>query len=171
MSDNMKLVLFSVFDENHSWYLEQNIKRFCSDAAHVDTQDLQFYASNVMHSEYSARASLQSPKAPTDTCSSLPQGRCRGYAAAQQPWGEFVLEMFHPCPLPAINGFVFDNLQTKLCLNDVVYWYVLSVGAQTDFLSIFFSGNTFKHNMVFEDVLTLFPFSGETVIMSLEKPG
>ncbi|XP_071298743.1 coagulation factor VIII isoform X2 [Agelaius tricolor] len=120
MSDNMKLVLFSVFDENHSWYLEENIKRFCSDAAHVDTQDPQFYASNVMHT---------------------------------------------------INGFVFDNLQTKLCLNDVVYWYVLSVGAQTDFLSIFFSGNTFKRNMVFEDVLTLFPFSGETVVMSLEKPG
>ncbi|XP_063273022.1 coagulation factor VIII [Prinia subflava] len=120
MSDNMKLVLFSVFDENHSWYLEENIKRFCSDAAHVDTQDPQFYASNVMHT---------------------------------------------------INGFVFDNLQTKLCLNDVVYWYVLSVGAQTDFLSIFFSGNTFKRNMVFEDVLTLFPFSGDTVIMSLEKPG
>ncbi|NXR92960.1 FA8 factor, partial [Hypocryptadius cinnamomeus] len=49
MSDNMKLVLFSVFDENLSWYLEENIKRFCSDAAHVDTQDPQFYASNVMH--------------------------------------------------------------------------------------------------------------------------
>ncbi|XP_066058472.1 coagulation factor VIII [Chamaea fasciata] len=120
MSDNMKLVLFSVFDENHSWYLAENIKRFCSDAAHVDTQDPQFYASNVMHT---------------------------------------------------INGFAFDNLQTKLCLNDVVYWYVLSVGAQTDFLSIFFSGNTFKRNMVFEDVLTLFPFSGDTVIMGLEKPG
>ncbi|XP_027581330.2 coagulation factor VIII [Pipra filicauda] len=120
MSDNTRLVLFSVFDENHSWYLEENIRRFCSDPAHVDTQDPQFYASNVMHT---------------------------------------------------INGFVFDNLQPKLCLHDVVYWYVLSVGAQTDFLSIFFSGNTFKRNMVFEDVLTLFPFSGETVFMSLEKPG
>ncbi|XP_037264217.1 coagulation factor VIII isoform X1 [Falco rusticolus] len=120
MSDNMRLVLFSVFDENRSWYLEENIRRFCTDAAHVDTQDPQFYASNVMHT---------------------------------------------------INGFVFDNLQTNLCLHEVVYWYVLSVGAQTDFLSIFFSGNTFKRNMVFEDVLTLFPFSGETVFMSLEKPG
>ncbi|XP_054071569.1 coagulation factor VIII isoform X1 [Rissa tridactyla] len=120
MSDNARFVLFSVFDENRSWYLEENIKRFCTDAAHVDTQDPQFYASNVMHT---------------------------------------------------INGFVFDNLQPKLCLHEVVYWYVLSVGAQTDFLSIFFSGNTFKRNMVFEDVLTLFPFSGETVFMSLEKPG
>ncbi|XP_029853205.1 coagulation factor VIII isoform X2 [Aquila chrysaetos chrysaetos] len=120
MSDNMRLVLFSVFDENRSWYLEENIRRFCTDAAHVDTQDPQFYASNVMHT---------------------------------------------------INGYAFDNLQPKLCLHEVVYWYVLSVGAQTDFLSIFFSGNTFKRNMVFEDVLTLFPFSGETVFMSLEKPG
>ncbi|KAM8998001.1 coagulation factor VIII isoform 2-T2 [Ara ararauna] len=120
MSDRTRLVLFSVFDENRSWYLEENIRRFCTDAAHVDVQDPQFYASNVMHT---------------------------------------------------INGFVFDNLELKLCLHEVVYWYVLSVGAQADFLSIFFSGNTFKRNMVFEDVLTLFPFSGETVFMSLEKPG
>uniref|UniRef100_A0A672VA43 Coagulation factor VIII n=1 Tax=Strigops habroptila TaxID=2489341 RepID=A0A672VA43_STRHB len=111
MSDGTRFVLFSVFDENRSWYLEENIRRFCTDAAHVDIQDPQFYASNVMHT---------------------------------------------------INGFVFDNLELKLCLHEVVYWYVLSVGAQTDFLSIFFSGNTFKRNMVFEDVLTLFPFSGET---------
>ncbi|NXG18245.1 FA8 factor, partial [Grallaria varia] len=47
--DNTGLVLFSVFDENLSWYLEENIRRFCSDPAHVDTQDPQFYASNVMH--------------------------------------------------------------------------------------------------------------------------
>ncbi|XP_030304661.1 coagulation factor VIII isoform X1 [Calypte anna] len=120
MSDKTRLVLFSVFDENRSWYLEENIRRFCTDAAHVDTQDPYFYASNMMHT---------------------------------------------------INGFVFDNLQPKLCLHEVVYWYVLSVGAQTEFLSIFFSGNTFKRNTVFEDVLTLFPFSGETVFMSLEKPG
>ncbi|KAM6300260.1 coagulation factor VIII [Aegotheles albertisi] len=120
MSDKTRVVLFSVFDENRSWYLEENIRRFCTDAAHVDTQDPHFYASNMMHT---------------------------------------------------INGLVFDNLQPQLCLHEVVYWYVLSVGAQTDFLSIFFSGNTFKRNMVFEDVLTLFPFSGETVFMSLEKPG
>lgn len=171
MSDNTRFVLFSVFDENRSWYLEENIKRFCTDAAHVDTQDPQFYASNVMHSECLARGSLQTvphvlPAAPAGIGSSLPQGTCSAATGESGPD-----EMFHPCSLPAINGFVFDNLQPKLCLHEVVYWYVLSVGAQTDFLSIFFSGNTFKRNMVFEDVLTLFPFSGETVFMSLEKPG
>ncbi|XP_077681671.1 coagulation factor VIII [Eretmochelys imbricata] len=120
MSDETRFVLFSVFDENHSWYLAENIQRFCTDAAMVNPQDPEFYASNVMHS---------------------------------------------------INGYVFDNLHLKLCLHQVVYWYVLSVGAQTDFLSVFFSGNTFRHNMVFKDTLTLFPLSGETVFMSMEKPG
>ncbi|NXN44976.1 FA8 factor, partial [Rhinoptilus africanus] len=47
--DNTRFVLFSVFDENRSWYLEENIRRFCTDADHVDTQDPQFYASNMMH--------------------------------------------------------------------------------------------------------------------------
>lgn len=84
---------------------------------------------------------------------------------------QVLMKCLTPCSLPAVNGFVFDNLKLNVCLHEVVYWYVLSVGAQTDFLSVFFSGNTFKRNAVFEDVLTLFPFSGETVFMSVEKPG
>ncbi|XP_061454964.1 coagulation factor VIII isoform X2 [Rhineura floridana] len=120
MSDEAKFVLFSVFDENRSWYLEENIKQFCADAANVNLKDPEFYASNVMYS---------------------------------------------------INGYVFDHLHLKLCQNQVVYWYILSVGNQTEILSVFFSGNTFKHNTVFEEILTLFPLSGETVFMSMENPG
>nr|XP_021524500.1 coagulation factor VIII [Aotus nancymaae] len=71
----------------------------------------------------------------------------------------------------SINGYVFDSLQLSVCLHEVAYWYILSVGAQTDFLSVFFSGYTFKHKMVYEDTLTLFPFSGETVFMAMENPG
>nr|XP_033801541.1 coagulation factor VIII isoform X2 [Geotrypetes seraphini] len=119
MSDKERFMLFSVFDENLSWYLEENIKRFCWDPDSVDPKDPEFYTSNVMHS---------------------------------------------------VNGYV-DNLNLNLCLNEVAYWYVLSVGAQTDFLSIFFMGNTFKHNMAYEDTVTLFPFSGDTVFMVMEKPG
>uniref|UniRef100_H9G4B4 Coagulation factor VIII n=1 Tax=Anolis carolinensis TaxID=28377 RepID=H9G4B4_ANOCA len=120
MSDEARFVLFSVFDENRSWYLAENINRSCSDAANVNPRDPNFYASNVMHS---------------------------------------------------INGYIFNNLEIRLCRNEVVYWYILSVGAQTDVLSVFFSGNTFKHNTVFEEILTLFPLSGETVFMSMENPG
>ncbi|KAJ6663306.1 hypothetical protein lerEdw1_010442 [Lerista edwardsae] len=120
ISDEAKFVLFSVFDENRSWYLAENIRRFCADAANVNPKDPGFYFSNVMHS---------------------------------------------------INGYVFNNLHLKLCQNKVVYWYVLSVGTQTDILSVFFSGNTFKHGTVFEETLTLFPLSGETVFMAMENPG
>ncbi|XP_032331542.1 coagulation factor VIII isoform X1 [Camelus ferus] len=120
MSDKRNVILFSVFDENQSWYLTENIQRFLPNADGVQPQDPEFQVSNIMHS---------------------------------------------------INGYVFDSLQLSVCLHEVAYWYILSVGAQTDFLSVFFSGYTFKHKMVYEDTLTLFPFSGETVFMSMENPG
>uniref|UniRef100_A0A480K802 Coagulation factor VIII n=1 Tax=Sus scrofa TaxID=9823 RepID=A0A480K802_PIG len=120
MSDKRNVILFSVFDENQSWYLAENIQRFLPNPDGLQPQDPEFQASNIMHS---------------------------------------------------INGYVFDSLQLSVCLHEVAYWYILSVGAQTDFLSVFFSGYTFKHKMVYEDTLTLFPFSGETVFMSMENPG
>ncbi|XP_053435824.1 coagulation factor VIII isoform X1 [Nycticebus coucang] len=120
MSDKRNVILFSVFDENRSWYLTENMQHFLPNATVVHPQDPEFQASNIMHS---------------------------------------------------INGYVFDSLQLSICLHEVAYWYILSIGAQTDFLSVFFSGYTFKHKMVYEDTLTLFPFSGETVFMSMENPG
>uniref|UniRef100_A0A8C5WS62 Plastocyanin-like domain-containing protein n=1 Tax=Laticauda laticaudata TaxID=8630 RepID=A0A8C5WS62_LATLA len=120
IADEARFVLFSVFNENWSWYLSENVKRYCSDAANIKPQDPEFYASNVMYS---------------------------------------------------INGYVFDNLHMKLCQNQVVYWYVLNVGAHSEIISVFFSGNTFKYNTVSEEVLAVYPFSGETVIMSMDNPG
>ncbi|XP_036596430.1 coagulation factor VIII isoform X2 [Trichosurus vulpecula] len=120
MSDKRNVLLFSIFDENRSWYLPENMQRLSLDAAEVHPQDPEFYASNVMHS---------------------------------------------------INGYVFNSLHLAACLHEVAYWHILSVGAQTDFLSVFFSGYTFKHKMVFEDTLTLFPFSGDTVYMAMDNPG
>ncbi|XP_027992232.2 coagulation factor VIII isoform X1 [Eptesicus fuscus] len=120
MSDKRNVILFSIFDENRSWYLTENMQRFLPNADGMQPQDPEFQVSNIMHS---------------------------------------------------INGYVFGSLQLSVCLHEVAYWYILSVGAQTDFLSVFFSGYTFKHKTVYEDTLTLFPFSGETVFMSMENPG
>ncbi|KAG8521362.1 LOW QUALITY PROTEIN: Coagulation factor VIII, partial [Galemys pyrenaicus] len=136
MSDKRNVILFSVFDENQSWYLTENMQRFLPSADGVQAQDPEFQASNIMHSECSSPG-------------------VQGATNRDQ----------------SINGYVFDNLRLSVCLHEVAYWYILSVGAQTDFLSVFFSGYTFKHKMVYEDTLTLFPFSGETVFMSMENPG
>uniref|UniRef100_G1KK71 Coagulation factor V n=1 Tax=Anolis carolinensis TaxID=28377 RepID=G1KK71_ANOCA len=40
---------FAVFDENKSWYLEENIKAYCSNPSAVKRDDPKFYKSNVMH--------------------------------------------------------------------------------------------------------------------------
>uniref|UniRef100_A0A8C5PA31 ferroxidase n=1 Tax=Leptobrachium leishanense TaxID=445787 RepID=A0A8C5PA31_9ANUR len=44
------ILMFSVVDENLSWYLDENIKTFCSDPSSVDKEDEDFQESNKMHS-------------------------------------------------------------------------------------------------------------------------
>ncbi|KAG8144486.1 hypothetical protein E2320_012991, partial [Naja naja] len=72
---------------------------------------------------------------------------------------------------PTLSLKTLNSMHPTSCTNQVVYWYVLNVGAQSEIISVFFSGNTFKHNTVFEEVLAIYPFSGETVIMSMDNPG
>ncbi len=49
-SDKEKKLLFTVFDENRSWYFEENIKKNSEDPTKIDRNDPDFYNSNVMHS-------------------------------------------------------------------------------------------------------------------------
>ncbi|CAH2246888.1 ceruloplasmin [Pelobates cultripes] len=44
------VMMFSVVDENLSWYLDDNIKTFCTDPDSVDKEDESFQESNKMHS-------------------------------------------------------------------------------------------------------------------------
>ncbi|CAH2246886.1 ceruloplasmin [Pelobates cultripes] len=43
------ILMFSVIDENLSWYLDENIKTFCTDPDSVDKEDEDFKESNKMH--------------------------------------------------------------------------------------------------------------------------
>ncbi|XP_069568180.1 coagulation factor V [Brachyistius frenatus] len=47
-ADKEQHAVFSVFDENKSWYLDRNIRQYC-DRSKVNKKDLDFYKSNVMH--------------------------------------------------------------------------------------------------------------------------
>ncbi|NXN19431.1 HEPH protein, partial [Indicator maculatus] len=42
-------LMFSVVDENLSWYLDENIAAFCTDPGSVDKEDEEFQESNKMH--------------------------------------------------------------------------------------------------------------------------
>lgn len=44
-------LMFSVVDENLSWYLDENIALFCTDPALVDKDDEEFQESNKMHGQ------------------------------------------------------------------------------------------------------------------------
>lgn len=46
--DQDVFLMFSVVDENESWYLEDNIQT-CSNAAGIDPEDPDFIESNLMH--------------------------------------------------------------------------------------------------------------------------
>lgn len=48
---NAFALMFSIVDENFSWYLDENIKNFCLEPDTVDKEDEGFQTSNRMHGE------------------------------------------------------------------------------------------------------------------------
>jgi manganese oxidase len=47
--DREFVTLFMIYDENKSWYIDQNIAQYAEDPASVDPEDEDFYESNLMH--------------------------------------------------------------------------------------------------------------------------
>ncbi|KAB5554203.1 hypothetical protein PHYPO_G00047470 [Pangasianodon hypophthalmus] len=119
-SDREKHLMFSIFDENKSWYADENIRKFSEDHSKIDRNDPHFYNSNIMHS---------------------------------------------------VNGFMYNSLQFSMCVGDVMLWHVANVGMQSDFLSVYFTGNPFERDRTYGTVLTLFPMIGDTVITEMETEG
>ncbi|XP_063070058.1 coagulation factor V [Engraulis encrasicolus] len=48
-ADKEQHAMFAIFDENKSWYLDENIQDRCTDPARVRKDAPDFYASNIMH--------------------------------------------------------------------------------------------------------------------------
>ncbi|XP_054443772.1 coagulation factor V isoform X1 [Pteronotus mesoamericanus] len=47
-ADTEQQAVFAVFDENKSWYIEDNINKFCENPEKVNRDDPKFYESNIM---------------------------------------------------------------------------------------------------------------------------
>ncbi|KAM3867146.1 coagulation factor VIII [Diretmus argenteus] len=118
--DKERSLMFAVFDENRSWYINDNIQKYSQDPSKIKTSDPDFYSSNVIYS---------------------------------------------------VNGLMFSGRQFVMCKDDVAFWHVTNVGTQSDFLSVYFTGNPFQYHNVYQSVLTLFPMTGETVSMETELTG
>lgn len=51
--DQEFIIMFTLVDENQSWYLDENIKHFCTEPNSVDKEDAVFQRSNKMHGSVS----------------------------------------------------------------------------------------------------------------------
>ncbi|XP_011478321.4 coagulation factor VIII [Oryzias latipes] len=71
----------------------------------------------------------------------------------------------------SINGTMFSGRQFVMCQTDVIFWHVANVGTQSDFLSVYFTGNLFQRQSLYQSVLTLFPMTAETIPMETELLG
>ncbi|XP_014326007.1 coagulation factor V [Xiphophorus maculatus] len=119
-ADKEQHAVFSVFDENKSWYLEENIRR-CYDQSKVNKADPDFYKSNVMHT---------------------------------------------------INGYVFESgPDLGFCYGEVPTWHVSSIGAQDYIQTATFYGHSFELNHRTEDILSLYPMTGETIKITMDNIG
>jgi len=57
------------------------------------------------------------------------------------------------------------------CQDNVVQWHFSSVGTQDEVVSIRLSGHAFLYRGKYEDVLNLFPMSGESVTVEMDNIG
>ncbi|XP_063999306.1 coagulation factor V [Pogoniulus pusillus] len=120
-ADGEQQAMFAVFDENKSWYIEDNIRAYCSNPASVKRDDPKFYNSNIMHT---------------------------------------------------INGYVSDSSEILgFCQDHVVQWHFSSVGTHDEIVSVRLSGHSFLYQGKYEDVLNLFPMSGESVTVEMDNAG
>lgn len=72
----------------------------------------------------------------------------------------------------AINGFIYDSgTHLLFCNGEIVTWHVSSVGAQDHIQTVTFYGHNFELDKRTEDVLALFPMSGETISMTMDNLG
>ncbi|KAM4732211.1 venom prothrombin activator pseutarin-C non-catalytic subunit isoform 2-T2 [Anableps anableps] len=80
-------------------------------------------------------------------------------------------EFYESNVIYSINGIMFSGRQFTMCQTDVPFWHVANVGTQSELLSIYFTGNLFQYQGLYQSVLTLFPMTAVTIPMETEVIG
>ncbi|KAM4585597.1 venom prothrombin activator oscutarin-C non-catalytic subunit [Fundulus diaphanus] len=80
-------------------------------------------------------------------------------------------EFYQSNVIYSINGVMFSRRQFAVCQTDVPFWHVAHVGSRSEFLSVYFTGNLFQYQGLYQSVLTLFPMTALTVPMETEVTG
>ncbi|GAB1285630.1 Coagulation factor V [Apodemus speciosus] len=166
VADIEQQVVFAVFDENKSWYIEDNINKFCENPEEVKRDDPKFYESNIMSSN---SRTCWRDKTAAKAYSLLAKGSKPGDPLSQD--GVLLAKCIGGGRV-AINGYVPESISTLgFCFDDSVQWHFCSVGTHDDILTIHFTGHSFIYGRRHEDTLTLFPMHGESVTVIMDNIG
>ncbi|KAM9486470.1 coagulation factor V isoform 2-T2 [Clarias gariepinus] len=81
-------------------------------------------------------------------------------------------EFYKSNVMHTINGYVYESGQVLgFCNGEIATLHVSSVGEQDDIQTATFYGHTFELNNREEDILSLFPMTGETISINMANAG
>uniref|UniRef100_A0A5F9CLT1 ferroxidase n=1 Tax=Oryctolagus cuniculus TaxID=9986 RepID=A0A5F9CLT1_RABIT len=117
--DREFVIMFTLVDENQSWYLDENIRHFCTDPNSVDKKDAVFQRSNKMHAGMLGQYNVGNCK--SDVSHSKVKGHQRRYfiAAEKVLWdyGPQGYDKFSGLPLNASGSdseFFFSQGKNRI---------------------------------------------------------
>uniref|UniRef100_A0A8C5SYN9 ferroxidase n=1 Tax=Laticauda laticaudata TaxID=8630 RepID=A0A8C5SYN9_LATLA len=163
-------LLFGVFNENLSWYLNTNRKYLKYTLGKEELfDDHIFKESNRMHGMsmypiWGMEAKIsQFRRGGWRSCGNL--RKQTNFTAEAKVW--LVRASQH-----TINGFLFGNLPLlDTCKGDTISWHLLGFGSETDVHGVAFQGNTILMNGMRRDTTSLFPHTCATALMQPDNQG
>ncbi|KAG8450478.1 hypothetical protein GDO86_002946 [Hymenochirus boettgeri] len=90
---------------------------------------------------------------------------CHAAVTKDQP------QLYNPHIIPTINGFAFESAPKGFCHNQVIQWHVSSVGPHDELLAVHLTGHTLRYKGRSEDVVNIFPMSGESISVDMDNHG
>ncbi|XP_036834690.1 ceruloplasmin [Oncorhynchus mykiss] len=161
-ADYSYVLMFTVSDENMSWYLDDNIKTYCTQP------------STAANSPQQPSTAANSPQQPS-TAANSPQQPSTAANSPQQPTTKVDKddEAFQESNLMhSINGFVYGNLpDLSMCVGNKIHWHLIGMGNEVDIHSVFFHGQILTNLGHHTDAVSLFPATFTNVEMTADNPG
>uniref|UniRef100_A0A6Q2ZD56 F5/8 type C domain-containing protein n=1 Tax=Esox lucius TaxID=8010 RepID=A0A6Q2ZD56_ESOLU len=114
-SDKVKQLMFAVFDENKSWYINDNIQKYSKDPSMINPNNPDFYNSNVIHSKCVFPDWLEACQHIIDLVLKEWNGRVYGEVLEQEQLEEHVGAMLDQLEgkEELVEGFLKVNMQKE----------------------------------------------------------
>eukprot|EP00063_Salmo_salar_P004264 XP_013979099.1 PREDICTED: ceruloplasmin [Salmo salar] len=161
-ADYSYVLMFTVSDENMSWYLDDNIKTYCTQPSTAAISPQQ--PSTAANSPQQPSTAANSPQQPS-TAANSPQQPTTKVDKEDEAFQESNL-------MHSINGFVYGNLpDLSMCVGNKIHWHLIGMGNEVDIHSVFFHGQILTNLGHHTDAVSLFPATFTNVEMTADNPG